>query len=329
MSWFADYTITYNGKDNNKFIKLAKLLIPDYENRFKENEEKNMIDCIKDLQWDSADVDIAKIMEYLGENDSLDVIIHGESGPYLKDEDGEYIMDGDGEYQELECEKQIFRKQKGEVVIDNEHPNDDRVSYDELGIYYDIEDLKTYIGFITREIGPDDEMMPIVQSIIPDVLSRFDESDNEIIELKSKFANVETTKEFFCEMYEKQRSLIEQKVKERQGVPSFLTDIPKNEISELGGVEQLKKLVELFGEEPSKALLRTIGVNIPTKITDKRIGPGELIKMLTTTKEQLNKSPLQEREDKLSKLEQEEQTITETERLLAKQQEISEPQMDK
>lgn len=267
-------------------------------------------------------------MEYLGENDSLDIVIHGESGPYLIDEDGEYIMDEYGEYQELECEKQTFRKQNGEVVIDNEHPNEDRVSNDELGLYYGIEDFNEYIEFITREIGSDDEIMPIAQSILSDVLSRFDETNEDIIKLKSKFTSVETTKEFFAEMYEKQRTLKEQKGREQQDIPAFLTAIPKGEILELGGIEQLKSLVEIFGEEPSKVLLRNMGVNIPSKITDKKITPSELINILTTTKGELDKSPLQKREEKLSKLEQEEKTITEAEQLIDRQQGDFEQQMD-
>ncbi len=298
MSWFADWTIKYNGKDNDKFIKLAKLIIPDYENRFIENDEKNLIDCIKDLDWRSADMDISKIMEYLGENDSLEVVIYGESGPYITDEDGKY--------QELENEKQTYRKQNGEIIIDNEHPNVDRLSYDELGLYYDIEDLNAYIKFITREIGPDNEMMPIVQSILSDVLSTYDESNKEAMELRNKFSSVETTKKYFEEMYEKQRIIKEKQENEQRGLPHFLTILAPDVISYFGGIDNLKKLIDLFGEEPSRALLSYMApYTIEKRLKDRVIEPAELISILTATK-----SPLEKREDELSKLEKDEKTIT-------------------
>lgn len=315
MSWFADWTIRYNGNDRDRFIKLAKLFIPDYENRFRESDEKDIIDCIKDINWGSADRDISKIIEYLGEHDTLDVVIYGESGPYLKDKDGNYILDKDGEYQTLECEKQTFRKQNGEVIIDNTHPNEDRTSYDELGLYYGIEDLNEYIEFITREIGPDDEIMPIAQSILFDVLSRYDESNKEAMELRDKFSTIETTREYFDEMYKKQREVREKKRKERQGLPYFLVNLPDSAIAELGGIDNLKKLIEVFGEEASKALLRCIDpYMIKKRIKDREIKPGELISMLTTVK-----SRLQGREIELSTLEQEAGTIAETEELIYRQ----------
>ena len=297
MSWLADWTIKYNGKDNDKFIKLAKLIIPDYENRFIENDEKNLIDCIKDLDWSSADMDISKIMEYLGENDSLEVVIHGESGPYLTDEDGEY--------QELENEKQTYRKQNGKIIIDNEHPNDDRISDDELGLYYSIKNLNAYMKFITREIGPDNEMMPIVQSILSDVLSTYDESNKVAMELRNNFSSLETTKKYFEEMYEKQRTIKEEQENKLQGLPNFLITLSPDAISYFGGIDNLKKLIEVFGEEPSRALLSYMApYTIEKRLKDRDIKPDELISILTATK-----SPLKRRDDELSKLEQEENNL--------------------
>lgn len=118
MGWYGSWDINYNGTNNEKFVKLSKLLIPNYIERFKENKENNRLECTRDLSWYSADVDIAKIMEYLDDNDSLDVTIYGETRPYFIDEDGEE--------QELECEEETFRKEDGKVVLDNPNPDEDR-----------------------------------------------------------------------------------------------------------------------------------------------------------------------------------------------------------
>ena len=115
MGWYGSWNIKYNGANNERFVKLAKLLIPNYIERFEENKEKNRLECTRDLSWYYADTDIAKIMEYLDESDSLDVTIYGETRPYFIDEDGEE--------QELECEEEVFRKENGKVILDNKQPD--------------------------------------------------------------------------------------------------------------------------------------------------------------------------------------------------------------
>lgn len=210
MGWYGSWNIKYNGANNERFVKLAKLLIPNYIERFEENKEKNRLECTRDLSWYYADTDIAKIMEYLDESDSLDVTIYGETRPYFIDEDGEE--------QELECEEEVFRKENGKVILDNKQPDEDRYSWDGLGIYdylADLEDIETYIPFITREIGPDDEIMPIAQAILYDVFSELENASSKPLaskarEMKAKFVDVETTKSFFQEMYEQQKDVIEQ-----------------------------------------------------------------------------------------------------------------------
>ncbi len=34
MGWYGDWNIKYNGKDSDKFVNLAKMIIPNYVKRF-------------------------------------------------------------------------------------------------------------------------------------------------------------------------------------------------------------------------------------------------------------------------------------------------------
>lgn len=284
MGWYGSWDINYNGTNNEKFVKLSKLLIPNYIERFKENKENNRLECTRNLSWYSADVDIAKIMEYLDDNDSLDVTIYGETKPY--------IIDEDGEEQELECEEETFRKEDGKVVLDNPNPDEDRYTDDELGIYdylADLEDIEVYIPFITREIGPDDEIMPIAQSVLHDAFSRLEDASfqplaSKATEMKEKFANIESTKSFFKEMYEQQKDLIEQQKtqqeqNEMEGIPSFLANMNQNDIRHLGGMKQLTMLVAKLGEDKARETLQILGYDVgPSKLSDKKVEPEAVIK---------------------------------------------------
>lgn len=118
MGWYGDWNIKYNGKDSDKFVNLAKMIIPNYVKRFEETE-KGVLDCKRNLSWYSADVDISKIMEYLDENDTIDVEIDGETHPIrgkrrISEEEAqydEYAFEEDGKYyvnDEYDYEKQTF-----------------------------------------------------------------------------------------------------------------------------------------------------------------------------------------------------------------------------
>ena len=83
MGWYGSWDIKYNGNDSEKFANLAKLIIPNYVKRFEETE-KGRLECLRNLSWYSADVDISKMMEYLSEKDTIDVTIDGETHPILE-----------------------------------------------------------------------------------------------------------------------------------------------------------------------------------------------------------------------------------------------------
>ena len=162
MGWYGSWNIRYNGKNSEKFVNLAKLIIPNYVKRFEETE-KGVLDCKRSLSWYNADVDISKIMEYLDENDTIDVEIDGETHPIREviSEGGEFVREGtpnendfdysvtdrttgvttyhfNTEYEEpeidyYEYEEQTFRKDNGSVGIDTEHPDEDRETSSVLG----------------------------------------------------------------------------------------------------------------------------------------------------------------------------------------------------
>lgn len=163
MGWYGNWNIKYNGKDSEKFVNLAKLIIPNYVKRFKETK-KGVLDCKRSLSWYNADVDISKIMEYLDENDTIDVEIDGETHPIREviSEGGEFVREGtpneedfdysitdkttgvttyhfNTKYKEpeidyYEYEEQTFRKENGSVIIGNEHPDEDRYTSSNLGV---------------------------------------------------------------------------------------------------------------------------------------------------------------------------------------------------
>ena len=39
MGWYGNWNIKYNGKDSDKFVNLAKMIIPNYVKRFEETEK--------------------------------------------------------------------------------------------------------------------------------------------------------------------------------------------------------------------------------------------------------------------------------------------------
>ena len=195
MGWYGNWNIKYNGKDSDKFVNLAKMIIPNYVKRFEETE-KGVLDCKRSLSWYNADVDISKMMEYLDENDTIDVEIDGETHPIsgtrkLSEEEAEweeYAYENDGEWyvdDEYDCENQTFKKENGQVVIDNEHPDGDRYTSSNLGVqemltYYlaypenakeselegNTDTVDSYINYIAQELAGNDEIMPAVQDFI-------------------------------------------------------------------------------------------------------------------------------------------------------------------
>ena len=86
MSWGGVWNLRYKGQNPKRFLDLCKIVIPNYQRRFEVLDE-NEIEAVKRISWYSADKDLAEIMKLLGENDSIDVIIDGETHPYDENEE--------------------------------------------------------------------------------------------------------------------------------------------------------------------------------------------------------------------------------------------------
>lgn len=330
MGWYGSWNIKYNGKDSEKFVNLAKLIIPNYVKRFEETE-KGMLDCKRSLSWYNADVDIAKIMEYLDENDTIDVEIDGETHPVREviSEGGEFVREGTPdeddfdysvtdtttgvteyhfytEYEEpeidyYEYEEQTFRKENGSVVIDNEHPDEDRYASSKLGVQEmftyeiaypesaqeeeqegDADTVSSYIKYIASQFVGKEDFMPIVQDFVYGILDpqKLKDLTNEeynylsnsitpdektlskIATIREEFKTVESTKEFLESVKAQNPELYKQENATEKVVPNFIANMSKRDINKLGGLEQLLKLVEVKGEDTAKELLSMLGYTI-------------------------------------------------------------------
>ena len=161
MSWGGVWNLRYKGQNPKRFLDLCKIVIPNYQRRFEVLDE-NEIEAVKRISWYSADKDLAEIMKLLGENDSIDVIIDGETHPYDENEE------------ELPFEKQSFKIEDGKVVMLTDYEDLDRYTDDELGMIEYVEsDLKDYASFLVNEFGIRDEDGKIIG---------FEESAKEILD---------------------------------------------------------------------------------------------------------------------------------------------------
>lgn len=163
MSWGGVWNLRYNGQNPKRFLDLCKIVIPNYQRRFEVLDE-NEIEAVKRISWYSADKDLAEIMKLLGENDSIDVIIDGETHPYDENEE------------ELPFEKQSFKIEDGKVVMLTDYEDLDRYTDDELGMIEYVEsDLKDYASFLVNEFGIRDEDGKIIglEESVKEILDKF------------------------------------------------------------------------------------------------------------------------------------------------------------
>lgn len=345
MGWYGNWDIKYNGKNSEKFVNLAKLIIPNYVKRFQETE-KGRLECKRSLSWYNADVDISRIMGYLDESDNIDVIIDGETHPIrgkrrLSEEEfwkEEYAFEEDGEYyvyDEYDYEKQTFRKENGQVVIDNEHLDEDRWKRSNLGVqemltYYiaypqnakeseldgNTDTINSYINYIAQEFAGNDDIMPAVQDFVYSIFDpqklkdltneEYNRYSNHVIpdektlaqiaRIREQFKTVESTKSYLEQVKLKNPEAEKQEKTEERIVPNFIANMSKKDINNLGGLEQLLKLVEVKGEDSAKEILSILGY----EINDDKVQEGSSLEDL-----EFEKTELEKKEQKAKQLYQE------------------------
>ncbi len=349
MGWYGSWNIRYNGKNSERFVNLAKLIIPNYVKRFEETE-KGVLDCKRKLSWYNSDVDISKIMEYLDEKDAIDVEIDGETHPIrgkreISEEEAkwdEYAFEEDGQYyvyDEYDYEKQTFKKENGQVVIDNEHPDKNRWTSSNLGIqemltYYlaypenareselegNTDTVNSYIDYIAQQFAGNDDIMPAVQDFIyntldpqklkdltnkeynyfSDRITPDEKTLAKIASIREQFKTVESAKTYL-EQVKEQSPEVEKQDEAGKVVPNFIANMSKRDINNLGGLEQLLKLVEMKGEDSAKELLSILGYEINDSKTQEApsLEDLEFEKTALEDKEQQVRQLYQEYEEKL------------------------------
>ena len=222
MSWGGVWNLRYNGQNQKRFLDLCKIVIPNYQRRFEVLDE-NEIEAVKRISWYSADKDLAEIMKLLGENDSIDVIIDGETHPYDENEE------------ELPFEKQSFKIEDGKVVMLTDYEDLDRYTDDELGMIEYVEsDLKDYASFLVNEFGIRDEDGKIIglEESAKEILDKFFtdlEKSGEIKELDEIRNGIEDIS-WLNEQYEYYKENNNESKKE---LPPILSGMSKSDIQAL------------------------------------------------------------------------------------------------
>ena len=222
MSWGGVWNLRYNGQNPKRFLDLCKIVIPNYQRRFEVLDE-NEIEAVKRISWYSADKDLAEIMKLLGENDSIDVIIDGETHPYDENEE------------ELPFEKQSFKIEDGKVVMLTDYEDLDRYTDDELGMIEYVEsDLKDYASFLVNEFGIRDEDGKIIglEESVKEILDKFFtdlEKAGEIKELDEIRNGIKDTS-WLNEQYEYYK---ENNNGSKKELPPILSGMSKSDIQAL------------------------------------------------------------------------------------------------
>lgn len=295
MGWYGNWTIKYNGNDSKKFVNLAKLIIPNYIKRFEETET-GRLECLRNLSWYNADVDISKIMEYLSETDTIDVTIDGETHPIcgkrrISEEEAEwneYAIEEDGKYyvyDELDYEKQTFKKENRQVVIDNEHPDSDRskvqilgkveelcneIAYPEIAKENELEGegetINSYIKYIAKEFAENDEFLPYVQNYVYSILDaeKLNELTDKLYNRNSSFSEPVTPDARILS----QISNIRKKFKTVESTKAYLEYV-KMKNTEIEKIENEKKDIPNFITNMSKRDINNLGgVDILLKMVE-------------------------------------------------------------
>lgn len=328
MGWYGTWNLEYTGKNNEKFVNVAKLVIANFKKRFEISNDKSELEAVKRLSWYSADMDIEKILSYLDDGDEIHVLIDGETHPIrevireggyitregtpnendydwteMNKETGETIYHFNEEYIEPEydyCdwEDQTYRKENGKVTMQCEYTDYDRTQSNRHGMkgafIYELsypdrakqetveggftDTLDTYIEWIAGEMGDNEEMMPIIQDFMNEIMNI---SKDEVIkengkideeafvhfnDIKAKFKTLESTKEYISEIKLK---LPPKEQESKLVLPELFANMSKSDINLLGGKEQVIKLYEKEGEQKTRELLAILGYDLNSGIKEK------------------------------------------------------------
>lgn len=276
MSWSGDFQIKYKGGHPKEFHKLAKMIIPNSIVRFDfDNSEMNSnsveLACTRNLSWYSADEDMKKLISYMPDGDSISMEV-----------------DGEGDYEEID-----ITKENGVINFHNSNTESERYGSDGIGIpemlyeslspryadepeEIDICSLDGYIQFIANTFAGDEQLMPIVQSFMYEVLDKdkinsfawgeedkiLQEDCDKLDQLRGKFASIESTSQFLSEHKNEAMTFNSGEKQSVDDLPDWAQKYPKSVISSLGGANLLKQLIATKGEEQARSVVEMLGGGI-------------------------------------------------------------------
>lgn len=229
------------------------------------------------------------------ENDYDWAEINQDTGERIYHFNEEYI---EPEYDYCDWEDQTFKKENGKVTMECEFTDCDRYQSDRHGMkgafIYELsypeqarketleggytDTLDTYIAWIAQEMGNDEEMLPIIQGFMNEIMNI---SRDEVIqengqineeafayfnEVKDKFKSLESTRVYLSEIREK---LPPKEKEEKLIVPELFANMSKRDINQLGGMEQVIKLYEKEGEQKTRELLSILGYDLNSGLKEK------------------------------------------------------------
>ena len=288
MSWSGDFKIIFNGKNQERFHKLAKMIIPnsierfDFDNIEVAYEHQTILSSTRNLSWYTADYDMAKLLSYMpDENRGL----FGYYVPFLEQHGIVMEIEGEGQWEEVGIDRE---KGKIKIIDDNKT---DRYRINELGIVemlreeFDsryqpksdensITSLDGYIQFIANTFADDKELIPIVQDFMYEVLDKdliLEQNDEKIVnyenhikldKLREKFSTVESTNKFLSEHKNNELSYKSEKKQNIDELPEWVKQFPKSVINSLGGAALLKQLIESKGEAEARNVVEFLGNGI-------------------------------------------------------------------
>ncbi len=188
MSWFGEFFLEYRGRDDEKFVKLAKLIIPKYTERFVVNGG-NTLSCKRNLSWFTANRDTTEIMRYLNKGEKLIMKIRGKTSPIISkkmaDEKGlEYEL-LDEYYEEETNDDEINVELLEEVVIigNAENKNQPSISCEfpdkQRNIVYNLGKLDDFYDFDGGEIENFNNYINLVKTVV--------ENDKDMQRIACKF----------------------------------------------------------------------------------------------------------------------------------------------
>lgn len=284
MGWYGDWNIQYKGENKAKFEKLAKLIIPNYKERFEFDEESGMLNCTRALSWYYADEDLKEILSYLDDGDEIISYIDGETHPCVRRKTAEENNLSYSESRfynngivELEQEVVSLKKSNGKVSLQNKYPDKDRYKTKMLGNVDNIEwplkngrakELQEAFTDWANAVGDDEEICKIAQKHLKKVLANeklreYVDSPikgTEIARFVQALEDTTTLAEFLREYQTEEAQNSKESEKETNpAVEGLLKQLGTKNVLRLGGKEIVEKLVEAKGVEEATTIFRTLG----------------------------------------------------------------------